>query len=470
MREIAINKLRALRFQVYITKGQVWARLRLEPGQFPAVAGLAVAEDQSVLVQGDNFVFVGETPLRHVGPIEFLKISDRAQLDRLLGERFTKVATRLTQTLERARQYLPNAELSPRTLMVEAVVQDNLGEAVFRFDARVTQLAVVKIDGQALKEPSESLLVALPEERSLFGMQALQPAMHAARSALERAADQAPEASFIDIGNLDDIELPGDEKPKSAPTAPPASPASAPASKAESASVSLDLEQASADLETASQAERLAGLSVPTSEAEQLERIQPSRTARLATLVPARMRWAQQDRKVDLVNVNLGGVFAASKELDIPIGTHVQIASFGTYVIRGRVAHNRPAAEGEYFGTSQGVGIAFVEDEAAVHMKERQEAPFGLIVMDEGDMRHRAVQVLAKSACPMFLARNLVDAAVCCHYFRIGPIVLADRFQDQSWEAVAECLGLAKRDSPSILMSRRTDLGPLPAWLRLVPH
>lgn len=294
---VAFHKLTALGIKAFVADGRVFGKLRVEPKRFERIESVDVGPEHTVVVR-DNAVltFVGDSPLRHLGPIRFLSARSPAHLEMYLAAGWRGLAEQTASLVEHARRYLPTAVLDPDDLRVTARVENR----VIHFDR---DHRTVEVSGGAA--PRRHLL---PEDPTAFDLLALDP-------------------------------------PSGAPTRP-----MPPPSIGVTGDLSLDLHLDDPD------PVQVPEPAVPEEPAPVLV----GRAPRVPTARSAQLEWEDRLVHVVVEDASRGGVFVAMPLKGGPVvGQTVSLGGVGPVSVEAEVAHRRSAAEAALLGRSEGVGLCF---------------------------------------------------------------------------------------------------------------
>lgn len=489
---MALNKLRSLPVQVYVSDGVIIGRIELDPSRLAAMDGLALKREQAFIVQHhDQIQFIPPSPLTHLGQVPYFDVQSADELRVRVESSWTDAVRRARGVLQLVRVFAPSARMHPDTWTIEAQVADTHGPVHLSFHGDGGFFRVAAVDGEALGDADDWSrgirpidLVADPQlvERAL-----LNEIRGARRRLLNKRAAQGEDV-FVDLGEygvpdaapsvqavVPRLPEPYDsawvEDPRGeGPTADfddpfvdptpglcesesPIVPPPLPFTDAEVSDFELRIEDV---VELAPTVEGRCNLE--------------NRPRRLMIAEQARLHIGGQTFSVEVAQVTAGGAFVRLPFEHAPEpGEIVILGGFGPRSISARVAHRRGAAEAEAVGTPEGIGLAWLEPgDDATGIAAFQEAPFALIVMKDGPARERAVSTMVREGFQIIVAENLVAASASFYHYDLSLVLIDDTINDGQWELVGESLDFSRRPVPVILVQRDT-VHAVPDWARAVP-
>lgn len=471
IRQIALNRLRAMGVQAYVNAKGPAGRLLIDPSRFELLPGMTLDPVQPFVVQGhDQLHFVAPSPLRGLGWVRFIDVETSDALHGYVAALWSDLLARLRATCQRAKTFLPSFEISPERLTIEASLVHDRMAVTLRFRGATNCIDVLSIDGKLLPELAPDLdgRVPIPEETVLFDVRLLDPILRAATIAREeQELDQGPVVLSLppvpaDSLGISLVELPTGEI---SPDRSSFEPLDLPDSSAEPEPPiwSLDLPEVADTADLFSLEDALPSLPPEEPEPE----VEPvRRRPRIATDLPAMLRFGDRDVPVRVANVNAGGIFARLPLDEAPqAGAPLVVWGAGPLKVPAVVSFRRAADEAELFGTGEGIGIAFETQEAP--LAGLQDRPSALVLAG-GDGRVFALEAFARAGWLAWSAEDLLSAAVWVHSTRLRCAILDPGFEACRWTEALTSLDLENRGVRVILVDRGPGEPEAPAGVRRV--
>lgn len=450
LRAIALNRLKALGVQAWVSQGWARGRLVVRPEQFAPVsfAEVTIAQDQPFLVYQHAFLgFISPSPLVHLGGIRFYEERDQETLTASVMQRWAALVSGTEAALSRARAFRPDARLDVPSWNIETAVVEGGRRVLFRFDGRVAALYVYAVGDQVVEyaDGEAPLAIALPTGVTHVDDTTLMPLVRAARARFGPSPRETGpielELQSVDVASVD-LDR-GSQAP----------------AESFSGDLSLDLDGLkTGDLlvEQPAALEPEVVTLVPEEDDQKLRRRHP----REPQNVPAKLRWDAGTIDVVVADVSAGGVFVRTSASDLPApGSLVYLSGFSPLAVTARVAHVRPKSEADLFSTGAGLGLAFERAQAQPGVRPHQDGLWCAALVTDAARRERALLALDAAHCVPVMVDHLLGLAVAMLHFDLAAILV----ETAEAERAVPALGL--EEGPLLVVGDRVDAGVIRAVL-----
>lgn len=431
LRAIALNRLKALGIQAWVSQGVARGRIVVRPELFAPVrfASVPIEPDQQFQVYQHAFLaFIPPSPLAHLGGIRFYEAPDVQALTNRIRERWAALVSGTEAALQRARMFRSDATLDVPSWNIETVLTEGGRRAVFRFDGRLAALYLHAFGDHVIehKEGVEPIAMPLSPDTAPLDDAALMPLVRVAESRFGGPASVESGPIELDLLTADVVSVDVDGVVR--------------AKDAGSGDLSLDLDSL-----------KTGDLHVPQPSAVEPEvvTVSPSvsdrglsqRRPREPQSVPARLSWGGRRTDVVLADVSAGGVFVrTSEEVLLEPGARVELSDFSPVAITAKVAHVRPADESGLFATGGGLGLAF-EPDAQPPGRRLQDGRWCAALVTDPKRRERTLLALDAAGCVAVMVEHLAGLAAVLVQLDLALILI----DEADAERAERALGLEER-------------------------